>query len=189
MQPHDLTGEARDLYESWRRLGHSEAQALDEVRRSGIIEQQGMEEAFLGMGLSPEQARFAAQGRDGGARPADPFEQMYEAFLSTGMSPEQARLAAIGRDGTEHQARRRFAESLRQSGSGVLQESAGGRTVNIREVVQPPDVELQETLRGIAQKARQIQDEMAGRPEAQAVIADAKAIETVAANMERQAGR
>lgn len=193
MEQHELTGEARDLYESWRRLGHTEAQALDEVRRSGIGEQQALEDAFRSAGMSEAEAHIAAQGRDGGVRTADPFEQLYNMFLRTGMSEAQARAAAIGRDGTEHQARQQWTENMRQSGSGNgpgrLQESAGGRPINIREVGLPPDVELQETFQGIAANAREIQQRYAGRPGAERVIADAKAIETIAIDLERQAGR
>lgn len=186
MEHHELTGEARDLYESWRRLGHSEAQALDEVRRSGIAHQQGLEDMFRSVGLSEAEARVAARGRDGGVPPADPFEQMYNMFLKTGMSEAQARAAAIGRDGTEYKARQKWAESV-QNG---VQESAGRRGgLTVLQESAASNADLQETFRGLAKTAREIQESLGNRPEAEAVLAKARAIELVAADLERQAGR
>lgn len=110
MRPHELTGKARELYESWRRLGYSEAQALDEVSRSNIVEEEGLYEAFRGMGLSEAEARAATDGRAGGV-PVDPFDEMYKTFRGLGLSEAEARAAAIGRDGTEHRARQVWAEA------------------------------------------------------------------------------
>ena len=64
-----LHGPARSLFESWRALGRSEAHALEEVKRSGILEEQRKVETdrtgtranrlkvLMGIGLSEAAAR------------------------------------------------------------------------------------------------------------------------------------
>lgn len=75
MRPDELQGEARELFETWRRLGLPERAALDEVRRAD---------------LGPELGAF---------------DQMVGLFESLGLGPAEARLAAIGRGRSEREAR------------------------------------------------------------------------------------
>jgi hypothetical protein len=108
----ELTGRAREYFDDWRKLGLSESAALAEVERSGIVVEQQLAEAFEAHGLSPEAARTAAQGRDGGAV-GGPFDELVSFYEARGLSPAAARAAAIGRDGTETEARQRFAEAAK----------------------------------------------------------------------------
>jgi hypothetical protein len=123
----DLTGEARRLYETWREVGYTDAQALEEVDRSGILVEQQLIETYQRRGMSPEAAAAAARGRNGTSATLHPFDRLTEAYRRAGMSPEAARLAAIGRNGrTEAEARQTFAEVFKP-----LQESA--RPVSLLE--------------------------------------------------------
>ncbi|MFI7148419.1 hypothetical protein ACIBO2_26200 [Nonomuraea sp. NPDC050022] len=106
MRADDLRGEPLRIYEAWLSCGYTEAQALEEVARSGVTAEQEMAELFENMGLPGDVARTAARGRRGPV--GDPFDQMAEVFKTMGLSPEQARKAAIGRYGTESEARRAF---------------------------------------------------------------------------------
>lgn len=113
MKLSELTGSAKAYYDDWRQLGLSEAQALEEVERSGIAVEQQLEEIFKRCGMDERAAHLAAQGRDGGVRAAHPFDQAVRRYQGMGMSPEAAKTAAIGRDMTETQARRLYAEAAR----------------------------------------------------------------------------
>ncbi len=97
MRPADLPGEARELFEGWRALGRTEAQALDEVQRSGVLEELALAESFRGMGLSEAAARVAARGR--GPAPERPAveDRLFDAFVGMGLSESRARIAAAGR--------------------------------------------------------------------------------------------
>ncbi|MFI7632422.1 hypothetical protein [Microbispora rosea] len=120
-----LPPRARELFEDWRGLGRTAAGALDEVRRSGLVEEEQITEAFQACGLSAEAAAIAARGRGGGVRPVDPFEEMVAFFEARGMSREAARLAAVGRNGTESEARASFAEAdVRRDVDGAFWEAA-----------------------------------------------------------------
>lgn len=108
-----LPAAARALFEQWRALGRTPAEALEEVRRSGLAERERLREAFQRRGLSAEAARIAAAGRDGGEpAAADPFDRLVESFRRRGMSAEAARIAAMGRGGwTESEVRARMREA------------------------------------------------------------------------------
>ncbi|HEY1325131.1 MAG TPA: hypothetical protein VGF32_33065 [Streptosporangiaceae bacterium] len=126
----DLRGDARDLYDQWRRVGLTEAQALEEVERSGILTRQDLAEQFEGLGLSPEAARYAAQGRHGEPLTAHPFDQLVECFMARGMTREAATTAAIGREcRDETEAREAFAESAAER-YRARQSTGGDREFN-----------------------------------------------------------
>jgi hypothetical protein len=124
MTPAELTGRALEYYRRWRELGLSEAAALAEVDRSGIALEESLYESFRSLGLSERAARIAAQGREGGAPPADPFDAAVQRYQDMGLSEGAARYAAIGRGMTEAEARRAYAEAAGHSRSTPLQESA-----------------------------------------------------------------
>jgi hypothetical protein len=54
----DLSGPARQLFEAWRAAGKTEAQALEEVHRSGIARERTLEELI--------EARYGRAGDTGG---------------------------------------------------------------------------------------------------------------------------
>jgi len=101
MRPADLPGEARELYEAWRVLGRTEAQAVDEVQRSGLLEELSLAESFRQMGLSEAAVQVASRGRGPApTRPpgeADTAARMFDAFVGLGLSESRARIAAAGR--------------------------------------------------------------------------------------------
>lgn len=51
MRPEDLQGEARSVYESWRGLGHSEQQAMAEVRRAQLVDEAAEDRVLDELGL------------------------------------------------------------------------------------------------------------------------------------------
>ncbi|MFI7044746.1 hypothetical protein [Streptosporangium sandarakinum] len=120
-----LPPRSRALFEQWRAVGRTDDQALTEVRRSGLIEEEQLEEQFRARGMSPEAARIAARGREGDVPPADPFDALVEAFQRCGLSPEAARIAAIGRDSTEAEARQEMHEAAR---AHIAARTYGGHT-------------------------------------------------------------
>jgi hypothetical protein len=66
VDPKSLSGEALRRYDTWRTLGLSESAAIEELRRDGLIEEDGFERAvglFMRLGLSEAEARTAAVGR------------------------------------------------------------------------------------------------------------------------------
>lgn len=111
MRPEELTGRAREYYESWLGLGLSEAEALAEVERSGVQLEEQIHGIFKGLGLSDTAAQTAARGRGRASTPADPFDTFVEQFQRMGLSESGARIAAIGRGNTEHGARRSYREA------------------------------------------------------------------------------
>jgi hypothetical protein len=94
----DLRGEAKQLFEEWRQLGYTEAQALDRVERSGLVQAPELYGRFRRLGLSQEAASTAALGRNP-AGPTDVRGRTVEAFKGMGLSDRQAQIAADGRDG------------------------------------------------------------------------------------------
>jgi len=135
----DLTGEARRLFEEWRGLGYTEYQALDRVRRSGLVREPELYETLRGVfGLSQEAAVVGALGRH--PEPTDDHDQLARSFRETwGLSEAAADAAARGRDG-----------GSRSAASGVsVAELAGLRPdpANTRPVVAAIE-ELTTELRG-----------------------------------------
>lgn len=122
MNETDLAGEARELYDSWRRLGLAESAAMDEVTRSGLIGDEDLVQHFIETGLSPEMAKAAARGRASYDGHRDPFNELVESFQSLGLSPEAAKHAAIGGSGSETEARREAWEA-RAAGRGADQST------------------------------------------------------------------
>ncbi|MFG1826732.1 hypothetical protein ACGFIJ_29990 [Microbispora bryophytorum] len=137
-----LPPRAAKLFDDWRGLGRTAAEAMDEVRRSGIQHEESLEETFRGMrGMTPEAARLAARGRDGDrwVRPADPFDALVESFQRMrGMTPEAAREAAIGRGRSEAEARMEMRESaLHREAEVAFAEAA--RAVADRHKLDPSE--------------------------------------------------
>jgi hypothetical protein len=61
-----LSGEAREAFDRWVRIGFSEVSALEQLRRDGLIVESGFDRAvgmFVSMGLSVSAAREATVGR------------------------------------------------------------------------------------------------------------------------------
>jgi hypothetical protein len=148
----DLHGEALELFESWRGLGWSETQALEEVRLSGIVDQQGLAEIGESMGMTPERARRFAVGRGRPApAPAHPFDALVAEFQRLGMSEAGARAAAVGRSGSEGAARRELAEAAvvpaRPEARRGLAESAGDD--DLKATLDRIGVELAEVQRAL----------------------------------------
>ncbi|MEU3168957.1 hypothetical protein [Streptosporangium sp. NPDC006930] len=114
MKENELTGQAREYYNDWRKLGLSESAALSEVERSGILDEDQLTEGFKSLGLSPEAARIAAQGR-GEAAAQHPFDQAVSLYERMGLSPSAAKVAVIGRGGTEAQVRAEMGELAKES--------------------------------------------------------------------------
>jgi hypothetical protein len=141
MRVSDLTGEARRLYESWRELGYSERQALEEVERSGIAYEQELTEIFQNIGMSESAARCAALGHSSGAA-VHPFDEAVKQFEGLGLSPEGAKVAAIGRDGTEARARKLFSEAARPPARRPVAETSRPTTqasvVSLQEKIDAP---------------------------------------------------
>jgi hypothetical protein len=92
MKASELTGEARKLYESWHDIGYSEAQALEEVERSGITVEEKLTAMFEARGMSSQAAHTAAQGRGGGAVRSS-FDEMVRFYEGRGLSHEAAKTA------------------------------------------------------------------------------------------------
>lgn len=66
MSPDQLTGTARERYDTWRRLGLSEAASLREVTSEGLVPADPFDDMasfFQALGLSEAGARHAAVGR------------------------------------------------------------------------------------------------------------------------------
>jgi hypothetical protein len=97
--PEELTGEAAELFESWRAAGYSEAAALERVQTSGVLEEQGLYESFIRQGMPEPVARNAARGRLPASRATDYQGRLEESFRKLGLSEEAAKVAAAGRDG------------------------------------------------------------------------------------------
>jgi hypothetical protein len=136
----ELRGPARDLYDSWRRQGLSEAAAIEEVQRSGILEEQLLGETYEGRGMSAVAARLAAAGRNRMPATGDPFDAMVQLYEARGMSPAAARLAAIGRGRTETEARAAYMELTEPA----TDDGSAGSEISETTQTQPRTVALQE---------------------------------------------
>jgi hypothetical protein len=72
IKPDELSGDARRFYDTWRRIGLSESQALETLRRDGLVETRDYDRTvnmFRNVfGLSEATATRAAEGRDGLSR-------------------------------------------------------------------------------------------------------------------------
>ncbi|GAA2875641.1 hypothetical protein GCM10010517_36580 [Streptosporangium fragile] len=113
MKANDLRGDALQVFESWRALGYSEFEALQEVERSGVVIEEQLFEIFTSIGLSESVARIAARGRAGQTTTGDPLEEVVQLFRTLGLSESAARVAAIGRGISEPEARWAYAEAAR----------------------------------------------------------------------------
>lgn len=63
MRPEDLQGEARSVYESWRGLGHTEAQAMAECVRAGLVDEAAEDRLLDELGLPYAQRRAVGLAR------------------------------------------------------------------------------------------------------------------------------
>jgi hypothetical protein len=94
----DLTGQAREVYDAWRGLGHTDEQALQEVRRAGLLPHDAFDdlvETFRRLGLPANEARRAAVGRDGSEhRVRQQFKEAELAEAAESVSEAQAVEAA-----------------------------------------------------------------------------------------------
>jgi hypothetical protein len=67
-KPNELSGDARRFYDTWRRIGLSEAQAIETLRRDGLIETSDYDRTVnifrTVFHLSESAARLASDGRE-----------------------------------------------------------------------------------------------------------------------------
>jgi hypothetical protein len=98
MRAQNLKGQAKELFEQWRALGYTEAQALDRVQRSGLVRDPELYETLRGVfGLSQEAASISALGRN--PEPVDDDDRLARSFRETwGLSEAAAEVAVRGRD-------------------------------------------------------------------------------------------
>lgn len=86
----DLSGESLRLFEAWRGLGYSEADALHNV---------ALEESFRRLGMTDSAARLAARGRDAGPPAGSGVDTaLRESFAALGLSGRALDVAVEGRN-------------------------------------------------------------------------------------------
>jgi hypothetical protein len=123
MRPEELTGEAAELYESWRGVGYSEAAAMERVETSGVLLEEALFESFVGLGMPEGAARHAARGRLPASRATDHEGRLEESFRELGLSAEAAKVAAVGRAGsTTDPIPTPLSEAEDRLGVGLLRE-------------------------------------------------------------------